>query len=276
MQITKHTEQFRKELELKNYAQNTIGNYVSQVKLFLYEHDGLFADASRINEDAIKEWLLKSNSINGRKHRLSALKLFYKYTVKQPMKLKYIEYPRSEKKLPQPLDMSEIQAMLNVCENVKHKAIIMLMISTGVRVSEVINLRITDIDSSRMVINIIRGKGLKDRICPLNDKLLNYLRYYYKKYRPTEYLFNGQSSTQYTARSINEFLKHYAQKSGIKRNIHAHLLRHSAFTNMVEAGVDMSIIQKIAGHQNISTTHGYAHISSGLINRVYNPLSVLV
>jgi site-specific recombinase XerD len=275
MNIPKYAEMYRKDLELKNYATNSINNYVSQVKLFMSEHTN-FTEPCKINEDAIKLWLLKASSINGRKHRLSALKLFYKFTVRQPMKLKYIEYPRGEKKLPQPLDMSEIQAILNVCENIKHKAIIMLMISTGVRVSEVINLRITDIDSTRMVINIIRGKGMKDRIVALNPKLLEFLRYYYKKYRPTEYLFNGQSSSQYTPRSVNEFLKHYAQKARIKRNIHAHLLRHSAFTNMVESGVDMAIIQKLAGHQNIATTLGYAHISSGLINRVYNPLSVLV
>lgn len=274
MNIPKYLELYRKDLEVKNYAQNSVENYVSQIRLFLYEHSG-FTEPCKINERSIKDWLLKSKSINGRKHRLSALKLFYKFTVRQPMKLKYIEYPRGEKKLPRPLDMSEIQSILNVCENVKHKAIIMLMISTGIRVSEVINLRICDVDSTRMVLNIIRGKGLKDRIVPLNIKLLDYLRYYFKEYRPTEYLFNGQSSLQYSARSINEFLRHYANKAQIKRGIHAHLLRHSCFTNMVESGVDTAVVQKMAGHQNIKTTQLYTHISSGLINRVYNPLSVL-
>ena len=275
MNIPKYAEMYRKDLSLKNYAKNSIDNYVSQVNLFMSEHYD-FTEPSKINESAIKDWLLKSNSVNGRRHRLSALKLFYKYTIKQPMKLRYIEYPRSEKKLPQPLEMVEIKAMLNSCKNIKHRAIIMLMISTGLRVSEVINLRVSDIDSTRMVINIIRGKGMKDRIVPLNEKLLTELRSYYKLYKPTEYLFNGQNSLQYSSRSINEFLKHYAKSAGINRNVHAHLLRHTCFTNLVESGVDTAIVQKIAGHQNIKTTQIYCHVSSALINKIYNPISALV
>ena len=141
MEIPKYVELYRKDLMLKNYASSSIDNYVSQVKLFLHEHNGKFTEPSKINEQAIKEWLLKSNSINGRKHRLSAIKLFYHFTIKQPMKFKYIEYPKSDKKLPIVLSQQEVQRMFDACINTKHKVILALLYSCGLRVSELINLK---------------------------------------------------------------------------------------------------------------------------------------
>ena len=155
MQIPKYAELYRKDLLLKNYAKSSVENYVSQVTNFLYKHEKQFTEPSKINEGAIKDWLLASNSINGRKHRLSALKLFYKLTIGQPMKFKNIEYPRSEKKLPIVLSQNEIQKMFDVCENLKHKVILALLYSAGLRVSELINLKWANIDRSRMIINII-------------------------------------------------------------------------------------------------------------------------
>jgi len=138
MDIPKYVELYRKDLLLKNYAETSIENYVSQVKHFLYKHNNLFTEPAKINESAIKEWLLKSNSINGRKHRISALKLFYSLTIHQPMKFKYIEYPKSEKKLPIVLSVEEIQKMFSVCQNTKHKVILSLLYSAGLRVSSLI------------------------------------------------------------------------------------------------------------------------------------------
>lgn len=115
MEIPKYVEMYRKDLQLKNYAITSIDNYISQVKSFLYFYNGKFTEPSKINEQAIKDWLLLAKSINGRKHRLSALKLFYHFTIKQPMKFKYIEYPKAEKKLPIVLSVNEIQKMFSVC-----------------------------------------------------------------------------------------------------------------------------------------------------------------
>jgi site-specific recombinase XerD len=170
MQIPKYTELFRKDLLLKNYAETSIENYVSQVKCFLHHFDGKFTEPAKINEQSIKDWLLMANSINGRKHRLSALKLFYSLTIKQPMKFRYIEYPRSEKKLPIVLSQEEIQRMFNVCENLKHKTILALLYSVGLRVSELINLKWQHIDRSRGIINIIAAKGKKDRQVPRSEE----------------------------------------------------------------------------------------------------------
>lgn len=171
MNIPKYLESYRNDLVLKNYSINSIDNYVSQVNCFLKRFDKSFTEPSKINELSIKEWLLESNSINGRKHRISAVKLFYHFTIKQPLKFKHIEYPRSDKKLPIVLSVQEIQRMFNVCENVKHKVILSLLYSCGLRVSELINLKWVHIDRSRKIINIIQAKGNKDRQVMLADSL---------------------------------------------------------------------------------------------------------
>lgn len=273
MEIPKRIEMFRKDLELKNYSLNTIENYVSQVSLFLRSFYGKYTEPSKIPERDIKEWLLQANSINGRKHRLSALKLFYKFTVRQPMKFRYIEYPRSERKLPQPLEVSEIQRMIDVCENTKHRLIICLLYSTGMRVSELINLKLSDIDKAKGVIHIIQAKGHKDRQVPLDPQLLDLLTMYHYEYEPKEYLLNGQFGPQYSERSVNEMLKTIAAKAGINRRVHAHLLRHSNATHLLESGTDISIIQRLLGHNSPRTTQIYTHISTAVVSKVKTPMS---
>ena len=273
MEIPKRIELFRKDLELKNYSINTIENYVSQVSLFLRSFNGKYTEPSKIPERDIKDWLLQANSINGRKHRLSALKLFYKFTVRQPMKFRYIEYPKSERKLPQPLEVSEIQRMINVCENTKHRVIICLLYSTGIRVSELINLKLKDIDRAKGVIHIIQAKGNKDRQVPLDPSVLELLTYYYYEYKPKEYILNGQFGLQYSERSVNEMLKTIAAKAGIKKRVHAHLLRHSNATHLLESGTDISVIQRLLGHNSPKTTQIYTHISAAMVANVKTPMS---
>lgn len=273
MEIPKYVEIYRKDLKLKNYATTSIENYVSQIKLFLYEHNGKFTEPSKINEAAIKDWLLKSNSINGRKHRISALKLFYHFTIKQPMKFKYIEYPKSEKKLPIVLSQEEVQKMFSVCENLKHKVILALLYSCGLRVSELINLKWNNIDRSRMIINIIGGKGNKDRQVMLSEKLIPLLEEYYFEYKPKEYILNGQFDLQYSSRSVGEVIKQLGAKARINKRVWTHQMRHNCFTHLVENGIDLHLIQKIAGHNNIKTTQIYTHISHNLISKIQSPLA---
>jgi len=156
MNIGKYLQLYSEDLRLKNYAQSSIDNYISQVRCFLQHFEGKVTKPSEINERQIKEWLLLANTINARKHRISAVKLFYQLTGKQPLKFRYIEYPRSEKKLPIVLSQEEIQRMFNVCENLKHKTILALLYSVGLRVSELINLKWQHIDRSCGVINITK------------------------------------------------------------------------------------------------------------------------
>lgn len=274
MNIGKYTELYSEDLKLKNYSNNTIENYVSQVKCFLQYFDSQVTKPSEINERMIKTWLLDAKSINGRKHRMSAVKLFYSLTGNQPLKFKNIEYPRSDKKLPIVLSQEEIQRMFTACTNTKHKVILALLYSCGLRVSELINLKWSNIDRSRMIINIIQAKGAKDRQVMLAENIIPLLETYYKEYKPKEYVLNGQNSLQYSDRSVGEVVKQLASKACIKnKRVYTHLMRHCSFTHMVENGVDINLIQKLAGHSNAKTTAIYTHISHNLISKIESPLS---
>jgi site-specific recombinase XerD len=258
---------YSEDLRFANYAGNTIKNYCAQVELFLKYFNEKATKPSEINEKQIKDWLMLSKTTNSMKHRISAVKLFYEFTGKQPLKFKYIKYPRSEKHLPKVIDGDFLRDRISKIKNIKHKAIIMLAYSVGLRVSEVINLKIADIDSARMILTIRQAKGMKDRVVPLSPNVLTCLREYYKEDKPKEYLFNGQFSPKYSPTSCNQIVKKYLGES-----YHFHLLRHSSFTSMLEAGTDLRIIQKIAGHKNSKTTEIYTHVSTALLHRVALPV----
>ncbi len=268
MQIPKFIEMYRKDLQLKNYSENTIKNYSCQVEIFLKSQQNQFTEPSKINEKAIKDWLIQFKTRNAMCHAISALKLFYKMTIKQPMKFRYIEYPRSEKKLPQIIEKQFLLDRISKIKNTKHKAIIALAYSTGMRVSEVCNLKIADIDSKRMIITIRQSKGRKDRIVGLSEKILLILRNYYSEYKPKEYLFNGQGNIlQYSHTSCNAIVKQYLGKE-----YHFHLLRHSNATALLEAGTDLRIIQKHLGHASSKTTEVYTHVSTNILQSMALPI----
>jgi site-specific recombinase XerD len=263
MNIGNYLSRYSEDLKLKNYSENTINNYIKQVEIFLKYFNKSVTKPSEISENKIKQWLLESKSINGRKHRLSAVKLFYKLTGKQPLKFKNIEYPRSEKKLPRIIDSELIKYKLSEIENIKHKTILTLVYSVGLRVSEIVNLKIEDIDSKRMLIQIKNAKGRKDRIVPLSQTVLDLLRIYYKQYKPRIYLFNGQNSEKYSIGSCQKIYKKY-----IDKNTSIHTLRHSSATALLENGTDLRVIQKILGHSNVKTTEIYTHVSNQILSKV--------
>jgi site-specific recombinase XerD len=273
MNIGKYVELYSNDLKLKNYSDNTIENYCSQVAIFLKDHEKVATKPSEISETLIKEWLMKAKTINSRKHRISAVKLFYKLTGKQPLKFKYIEYPKADKKLPIVLSVEEIQRMFSVCENLKHKVIMALLYSAGLRVSELINLKWEHIDRSRMIINIIQAKGKKDRQVMLSESLIPLLTDYYKAYKSKVYVLNGQFSEQYSKKSVGEVVKSLAKKAKINKRVYTHLMRHCSFTHMVENGTDVNLIQRLAGHASVKTTAIYTHISHNLISKINSPLA---
>lgn len=268
---------YSEDLRLKNYAQSSIENYCSQVALFLSDHEKVATKPSEISERQIKEWLLKAKTINSRKHRISAVKLFYRLTGKQPLKFKYIEYPRSEKKLPIVLSVDEIQKMFSVCENLKHKVILSLLYSCGLRVSELINLKWENIDRQRMIINIIGAKGNKDRQVMLSIQLIPLLEKYFNEYKSKIYVLNGwKHELQYTQQSVLQVVKQLADKAGINKRVYTHLMRHCSFTHMVENGTDINLIQKLAGHSSVKTTAIYTHISHNVISKIQSPLNQIL
>lgn len=267
MNIGKYVQMYSEDLLLKNYSENTIKNYSSQVRKLLIRFQNIATKPSEISEPNIKMWLLEAKTINSRKHRLSAVKLFYKLTGKQPLKLKHIEYPRSERKLPQVIEKNFLLEKISKIQNLKHKSIISLAFSTGVRVSEVINLKIEDIDEHRMIIHIKNAKGAKDRIVPLSEKILILLTEYIQKYQPKLYLFNGQKSLKYSTTSCNKIVKKY-----IGEKHHFHQLRHSSFTAILDSGTDLRYIQALAGHSSPKTTAIYTHVSKTALNQIKLPI----
>lgn len=272
MNIPKHLEYFVKEMTRRNYSQETIKNYQSCLALFLSKQ--IKEHPLHINETDIRNFLSQFSEPNTQRGYHSAIKKFYEICLHQPNKFRYIPYCRKSKKLPIVLSQNEIQRIFNACNNLKHKAIMGLMYGCGLRISEVINLKPGHIDSSRMIINIIQGKGKKDRQVMLPLSLLELLRKYYTSYKPKEFLFNGQKSEQYSKRSINELVKTYAIKAGInQKRVYAHLFRHSSFTHMVETGTDINLIQRIAGHSNVKTTMLYCHLSDNLISKINSPIN---
>lgn len=266
MKNSNFIQNYERDLKVKNYSQNTIKNYVSQINMFL----GYFKEKDspkHISSDDIKNYLLTAKEVNSQRHMHSAIKLFYKLTMHQPKKFQFIEYSRREKRLPKIIDKDYIIQQIGKIENMKHKAIITLTFSTGMRVSEVCNLKIEDIDSKRMLILIKNAKGNKDRYVPLSQTTLETLRIYFLEYHPKEYLFNGQFDLQYSHRSCNQIVKKY-----LGNEYRFHQLRHSNATALLEAGTDLRIIQNLLGHSNVKTTEIYTHVSVNSISKVNTPI----
>lgn len=274
MDIRKWETKYSTDCRLKYNSENTHKAYENAVSLFLNEFKN-FREPKEIPTDKIKEWLLRSQTINTRKHKLCAVKSFYEITVGMPAKISKIPYPKKDRKLPIVLSQSEIQKMFDVCDNLKHKVIISLLYSCGLRVSELLNLQWKNIDRGRMIINILQAKGKKDRQVPLDPSLIDLLEKYYYKYKPSNYVLNGEKpNTQYTSSSVNQVLKQLSQKAGIcNKRVYAHLMRHTSATHMVEAGMDINLIQRLLGHNSVKTTNIYLHISNNLISKLQTPLA---
>lgn len=272
MNLEKWINRYKTDCEMKYNSDATKYNYTSGVKSFLVKFNK-YSEPKEIPTQEIKEYLLTFKTINTRKHNICAIKSFYQLTVGMPNKIDKIPYPKSDKKLPIVLSVDEIKSMFKVCENLKHKVILALLYSCGLRVSELINLKWKHIDRSRMIINIIQAKGNKDRQVMLTPELLPLLEKYYFEYKPKEYVLNGQTNIQYTDRSVGEVVKQLAVKAGISKRVYTHLMRHCSFTHMVENGTDINLIQKLAGHSNVKTTSIYLHISHNHISKIQSPLS---
>lgn len=273
MNIGNYTRQLSEYMQYKRYSENSIKAYVSCVGMFLKAFEGEATKPSEMSANKIMQFLAGFTDRNTHKAYLSAIKLFYGKVGKQPNKLDKVDYPRMSKKLPIVLSVDEIQRLFNVCENTKHKVIIALLYSCGLRLQELIDLQWQHIDRSRMIINIIQGKGDKDRQVFLPETILPLLTKYYRQYRSVKYVLNGQTEPQYTQSSVRAVVKQLAEKARINKRMYPHLLRHCTFTHMAEQGTDINLIQRIAGHSNVKTTMIYCHISDNLISKIQSPIS---
>ena len=185
-------------------------------------------------------------------------------------------YPKRKKKaLPQYLTPLEIKRLFSYCHNLKHLCVLQILYGCGLRVSEVVALKMVDIDSAAMRLLVRNAKGQKDRVVPLPKSLLENLRKYYKIHQPKNYLFEGQKKVQYSIKSIQELTKKYAFKAQIKKKVTPHILRHSYATHQLENGVSIRHIQELLGHNSIKTTEIYTHICKVSNANIANPLDQL-
>jgi integrase/recombinase XerD len=266
---------FQKRLRLQRYAENTIRNYVHTLNAAL-------ADMKKSGEEPVPvalieryvSYLVEERKVSGSYQRMvvAALALFHELVLEQPIKLDHLYPKRRADTLPVVLSKPEVQRLFAVTENLKHKAILMTAYAGGLRVSEVIALKISDIDSDRMIIRISNSKGQKDREVMLSEVLLDVLRSYYKAYKPIEFVFEGQRGGVYTARSCQQILKHALESAEITKPATFHSLRHSFATHLLEHGTDIRFIQELLGHASVKTTQIYTHVTDVQKNKLRSPL----
>jgi len=257
---------YTQKLKYFHYAERTIEIYIHYTKQFLKSVDKYH---QHLVSSDFSNYLInyKFSSISQQNQIINAIKFLYEKILDKKYNKVDFQRPRKEKRLPQIISHEHIISSISKITNIKHRAIISLTYSTGMRVSEICNLKISDIDSNRMIITIRQAKGRKDRIAPLSQGILELLRSYFRKYKPEKYLFNGQFELRYSHKSCNEIVKKYLGK-----DFHMHQLRHSFATYLLEHGTDLRYIQALLGHSSSKTTEIYTHVSTGYLNKVALPI----
>lgn len=265
-------ENFKELMFLKNFSEKTINSYVSNIK---YVSENIGKKINEIDEHDLRKYLInkKHYSSSSRMMIINSWKCFFKLCCNKDFDNKILPRPKMEQKQPDILSIDEFQKMVNSVSNLKHKAIICLMYSCALRVGEVTNLKIKDIDSANNKIQIKKGKGKIDRIVMLDKSILILLRNYWQHYRTNEYVFEGAKGGKYSEKSIQTIIKRLANQIGLTKKISSHSLRHSSLTQMVKDGVDLRKVQKIAGHKNINTTAGYIKLIDTDIIDTISPIS---
>lgn len=272
--------QYKSLLEQKRYSDSTVKTYCAYFKDFHSDIIKQNLTVDKVSVAQINTYILhlihsKNISSSQQNQRINAIKFYYEKVLGREKQYYELHRPRQEHKLPKVLNQQEIKSVFDSCSNIKHKSILMLIYSAGLRRSEALNLAITDIDSERMIVHINGAKGKKDRISLLSNSLLILLRQYYKEYNPQYYLFESPSGGQYSSSSIANILKKAAMKAGIKKNVTPHMLRHSFATHLLEQGTDLRYIQELLGHSSSKTTEIYTHVSTKALNNIKNPLDSL-
>ena len=272
-------EKFKNWLRSRRYSESTVLTYTDALKTFLkFYNNKLISEIS--NDDIIKfnnEFILKNNlSASYQNQVVNAIKLFFRTVQNKTIDVDIIHRPKREHLLPNVLSKEEIKKILQAPSNIKHKTMLSLIYSCGLRRSELLNLKITDIDSNRNLVIIRQSKGKKDRITPLSGKILELLRAYFIAYKPKVWLFEGQDKTnKYDERSLASVLKQAVEKTKIKKPVTLHWLRHSYATHLLEAGTDLRYIQEILGHSRSTTTEIYTHVSNKSIQKIISPFDNL-
>jgi site-specific recombinase XerD len=272
-------KKMHEQLLLKGYSTNTINTYCREFSQLLYLLKDVHVDT--LTPERLRAYLLYcvtklKLSENGIHSRMNAIKFYFDQVLNRN-KFFFEEIPRPKKKssLPKVFSKNDIAKIFSQVDNQKHLLMLKLCYGMGLRVSEIVNLKITNIDSSRMLVHLEAAKGKRDRYVTLPTSILGDLRNYYKTYRPKTYLFEGQYGGQYTVRSVQFVFKSAMKKAKINKTVGIHGLRHSYATHLLECGTDMFFIQKLLGHKDIKTTEIYAKVSRHQLGNIKSPLDDL-
>jgi integrase/recombinase XerD len=272
--------QFEHRLRIQRYSNATIRNYKSAIESFLKLASQKFSATSEVTAEVVEKyiyWMIEKRSIGPSYQRMvvASIDKFFSLVVTKDLDIKHL-YPKQRKQaLPDFLTPEDVKKLIDATNNLKHKCIIELLYAGGLRLSELLHLKITDIDSHNMIIRINNGKGNKDRVVMLSEKLLADLRTYFREYTPKDYLFTGQSGGQYSDKSVQTVVKEAAIKAGIQKKVTPHTLRHSFATHLLEKGTDIRYIQELLGHKSVHTTEIYTHITDVSRSKIKSPLDLL-
>lgn len=271
-------EEFINKLKILRYSENTVRNYSSAIKEYIgYFHDKKLID---LGQEDVERFLLylgeeRKVSTSYLMVSISAIKFYYEKVMNMPNVTYHLKHPRGERLLPEVLSEDEVIKLFSVIKNFRHKCILMTIYSGGLRLSEVVNLKVSDIDSKRMMMFIRGAKGKKDRYTLLSKQLVVWLREYYQKEKPGVWLFEGATGHQFSCRSVQEIMHEAVKKAGIKKHATVHTLRHSFATHMLENGTDLRYIQNLMGHYSSKTTEIYTHITTKGLEQLSSPLDKL-
>jgi len=272
-------ERFEKWLKFRRYSPNTIKTYTDALVVFLSYFD--YKPVSELSNDDVvlfvNQYILKRKySFSYQNQIVNALKLYFREIRKSKIEVEGLQRPRREHKLPNVLSMDEVKAILQAPTNVKHRTMLSLIYACGLRRSELLNLKIEDVDSKRHMLIIRNAKGYKDRQVPISDKTIEMLREYYKMYRPKVWLFEGQKEGEkYSEQSLQSVLKQAVSKSNIRKPVTLHWLRHSYATHLLESGTDLRFIQELLGHKSSKTTEIYTHVTEKSLQKIISPFDYL-
>jgi integrase/recombinase XerD len=280
---TKHPgllETVRREMRLRNYSHPTIKAYISCVRKLIDHHRP--RHPRDLQDEDIRTFILHLMEVEhfeaASVHQvINALRFLYVELYRRPMVLGDLPRPKKERKLPVVLSGDEVRAIFEATNNLKHRILLMLVYSSGLRVGEVVRLRIEDLDDGRKLIHVHTGKGKKDRYTLLADSVMDVVEEYIRVYRPREWLFTGTLPDRpYSVRSAQSVFQRAAKNAGIQKHVTIHSLRHAFATHLLEQGVDIRVIQQLLGHASVKTTEVYTHVSRRILTQVRSPIETIL
>jgi len=266
---------YENRLLVRNLSKHTIEVYVSVAKKLLAINANFFSQSQEEIINFLAAKVKRGCSGSAIAQHIAVIDGIRKDIVGIPDNIK-IKKPQRDAVLPDVLTTEEFQKLYSTIRNTKHKIAVALMYSTGMRVGEVVSLKIKDIDSLNNKIIIRKPKGKVDRVVLLDEKIFLLIKEYLSEYNPKEYFLNGEKGGQYSSRSIQMIVKSACKKANIEKNISTHSMRHSCFTQLIKNGTDLRTVQRLAGHKNINTTAGYIRITDQDVLDIKSPIKSII